>query len=107
VGQVQFINNEGGGFSERVQFTPNETIAQFIARNVIGRPGNYNIRINNQEVSADTLLRDGDRVSAVARPGTVHGARQLVEGDRLTVTPKNVPGALKALANIIRNLIDG
>jgi hypothetical protein len=31
----------------------------------------------------------------------------LVEGDRLTVTPKNVPGALKALANIIRNLIDG
>jgi hypothetical protein len=46
---------------------------------------------------AGAALQDRDSVSAVPRPGTVSSNLQLQDGDRVTVTPKNIAGAFQLL----------
>jgi hypothetical protein len=71
---VLFINNNGGGFADKVWVEEGTTLAQFLARQMRGDSlSNYLIRHNNDKVVAgDQLLRDGDKVSAT--PVKIEGA---------------------------------
>lgn len=98
--RVQFINNDGGGFAEFVEIREGETIKQFLTRQNVTNFNNYHIRLRTQagghplEVAACQVLSEGNVVSAVAKPGTVSAGQALNDGARVTVTPKNVTGAL-------------
>lgn len=91
---VTFINSNGGGFQGSETCNPGETIEQFLTRKGITNFSDYNIRLNGQEVRGDQRLVSGDRVSAVVIPGTVSANQQLQDGQRLTVTPKRIAGAV-------------
>jgi hypothetical protein len=62
--RVLFINNDGGGFADYVDIEPNTTVIQFFTQRLPERPAqDFLIRVNRQPVSADQMLRDGDRIS--------------------------------------------
>jgi sulfur carrier protein ThiS len=100
--RVRYINNDGAGFSDAVQIPDGMTVEQFLQKQGVTNPSAYHIRVNGQEcVIPEDTLKDGDRVSVVARPGTTSPDQQLAEGDRVSVTPKRVAGAFKALEQAI------
>jgi sulfur carrier protein ThiS len=70
--EVLFLNSEGEGFAKREEMEPGATIAQFVQSKMERSPENYIIRVNNNPVEADYVLQEGDKV---------------------TVTPKNIEGA--------------
>jgi len=70
---VLFINNDGGGFADYLQFDPGTTVAElFAARVPHSRPEQYLIRVNRQPVAPDQELQEGDRVSFT--PVKIEGA---------------------------------
>jgi sulfur carrier protein ThiS len=71
--KVLFINNSGGGFADHIEVEPGTTVTQlFEQRLPDARAEDYLIRVNRLPVSADQVLRDGDRVSMT--PTKIHGA---------------------------------
>ncbi len=71
--RVLFINNNGGGFAERIEVPAGTTLADFLEQRLPGYcPSNYLIRLNRQAATADSVLNDGDRVSAT--PIKIEGA---------------------------------
>jgi len=71
--QVRYLNNEGEGFAGIKEVEEKTTLSAFFAQQTEdGEPERYTIRVNNQVTEAEYLLQDGDRV---------------------TVTPKNISGA--------------
>ena len=72
---VEFINNEGGGFSDEINVQNGTTAAQlFVAQMGADKDaGEYLIRVNRTAVPASYVLQGGDR---------------------MTVTPTKIDGAL-------------
>ncbi len=72
--KVLFINNDGGGFADHIEVADNITVQQlFDDRIGKGREPNYLIRVNRMPVSREQIL---------------------VEGDRVTITPTKIEGAV-------------
>lgn len=73
VHKVLYVNNDGGGFADFVEIAEGTTVQQFFAERVPnGRPQDYLIRVNRQPVAADQVLQEGDRVSVT--PTKIEGA---------------------------------
>jgi hypothetical protein len=72
--RILYINNDGGGFADYVEVEPDTTITQFFNRRLPDREAaDFLIRVNRQPVPADQVLQ---------------------VGDRLTITPVKIEGAL-------------
>ena len=72
---VLFVNNEGGGLAEYVPTEEGTTIQDFLVDALATDKAsltNYLIRLNREEASADTVLKDKDRVTAT--PKAIKGA---------------------------------
>ena len=71
--KVLFINNDGGGFADYIQVAGELTVAGlFEERLPHGRPQDYLIRVNRQPVPSTYVLQEGDRVSIT--PTKIEGA---------------------------------
>jgi len=72
--KVLFINNDGGGFADHIEVADNITVQQLFRDRIgAGKESNYLIRVNRMPVSRDQVL---------------------VEGDRVTITPTKIEGAV-------------
>jgi len=79
--QVLFINNDGGGFADRIEIADGTTVAQLFAERLPdGRPQDYLIRVNRQSTSADAVLQSQDRISIT--PTKIEGAAQVARRSR-------------------------
>jgi sulfur carrier protein ThiS len=71
--KVLYVNNDGGGFADYIEIPAGTTVQQFFAERVPqGHPQDYLIRVNRQPVAADQVLQEGDRVSLT--PTKIEGA---------------------------------
>ena len=71
--KVLFINNDGGGFADYVEMSDGMTVNGFFAKQLPGRHAeDYLIRVNRQPVSRDCRLQEGDRVTIT--PTKIEGA---------------------------------
>ena len=62
--QVLLINNDGGGFADRVEIANGTTVLELFRKHIQHRgPEDYLIRVNRQPAARDEPLREGDRVS--------------------------------------------
>jgi hypothetical protein len=70
---VLFINNDGGGFAEYVEVTDAMMVENFFEEQLPGQKAeDYLIRVNRQPVSRDCVLQEGDRVTVT--PTKIEGA---------------------------------
>jgi hypothetical protein len=78
--RVLFVNHLGGGFADRLLIPQGTTSGAFVSERLGGgeAPRSYTIRHNGQECASSDILSDGDR---------------------LTVTPSKVEGALSCCAS--------
>lgn len=73
--QILFINNDGGGFADRIVIRDGISVRELFRERIAdASPADYLIRVNRQPVEADCLLKDGDRVSFT--PTKIEGAIQ-------------------------------
>jgi sulfur carrier protein ThiS len=71
--RVLYVNNDGGGFADYVDVSPVMTVEQFFNEKMPGRePTDYLIRVNRQPVARDHVLQEGDRVTIT--PTKIEGA---------------------------------
>ena len=71
--KILFINNEGGGFADYVQVPESTSVQEFFSQQLPNRKAeDYLIRVNRQPVSRDQILQDGDRVTMT--PVKIEGA---------------------------------
>ena len=71
--EILFINNDGGGFADRITIAAQTTVAQlFQQRLPHAKSTDYLIRVNRQLATADQVLAPGDRVSLT--PTKIEGA---------------------------------
>jgi sulfur carrier protein ThiS len=71
--KILFINNDGGGFADYVEVTPGTTVEQFFSQKLPDRDASdYLIRVNRQPVPRDYALQEGDRVTVT--PTKIEGA---------------------------------
>lgn len=71
--KILFINNDGGGFADYVEVQDGITVEEFFANRLPGCRGeDYLIRVNRQPVARDHALQEGDRVSIT--PTKIEGA---------------------------------
>jgi sulfur carrier protein ThiS len=71
--RVLFINNDGGGFADRIDIDAGITVDKLFEQRLPGRqPEDFLIRVNYQPVSADQVLQEGDRISI--SPTKIDGA---------------------------------
>ena len=74
--RILFINNDGGGYADYVEVAAGTTADKFFSQQIAGgKAEDYLIRVNRQPVPRDYVLQEGDRV---------------------TVTPTKIEGALAA-----------
>ena len=73
---IFFINNDGGGFADRIDVAESTTVASLFAEKMLGRKAvDYLIRVNRQPAVADQLLKPEDRVSIT--PTKIEGAGEV------------------------------
>lgn len=71
--KVLFIDNQGGGFADFVNVEGGTTAEQFFGQRYEGQhPDDYLIRVNRQPVSKDQVLQEGDRITVT--PTKIEGA---------------------------------
>jgi len=71
--KVMYLNNDGGGFADVVEAPQGQTVAEFFASRMPNRDASdYLVRVNRLPCSADQVLRDGDRISVT--PTKIEGA---------------------------------
>jgi sulfur carrier protein ThiS len=71
--KILFINNEGGGFADYVEVEPNTTVEKFFGQQLPGRAAaDFLIRVNRQPVAHDYVLQEGDRITMT--PTKIEGA---------------------------------
>ena len=71
--KIMFLNNDGGGFADYVDVLPGVTVDKFFDQQMPGRKTeDYLIRVNRQPVARDYVLQEGDRVSIT--PTKIEGA---------------------------------
>ncbi len=74
--RILYINNDGGGFADYVEVAAGTTVEKFFAQHMSGSEASgYLIRVNRQPVPRDYVLQ---------------------EGDRITITPTKIEGAVRA-----------
>ena len=72
--KILLINNDGGGFADYIDVPVGTSVKQLFDQRIgAGRESNYLIRVNRQPVARDQVL---------------------VEGDRISITPTKIEGAL-------------
>ena len=71
--RILYVNNQGGGFADYVQIEEGKTVEQFFKDKMPGEVStDYLIRINRQPVPRDYVLQEGDRVTVT--PTKIDGA---------------------------------
>jgi hypothetical protein len=71
--KVLYVNNDGGGYADYVEIESNVSIGEFVTQRMPGRTAaDYMIRVNRQPVARDYVLQEGDRVSIT--PTKIEGA---------------------------------
>jgi molybdopterin converting factor small subunit len=71
--RILYINNDGGGFADYVEAAAGTTVEKFFTQQVPDRKADdYLIRVNRQPVARDTVLQEGDRVTMT--PTKIEGA---------------------------------
>ena len=71
--KILFINNDGAGFCDYIDVEAGTTVSQFFQQRVgHGKPNDYLIRVNRQPVPSDQVLQEGDRISVT--PTKIEGA---------------------------------
>jgi hypothetical protein len=71
--KVSYINNEGGGFADFIELNDGTTVGQFISAKFPDRaPNSLSIRVNREPTTADYVLKEGDRLSVT--PAKIAGA---------------------------------
>lgn len=71
--KVLFTNNVGTGFSNDVEIPAGTSVGKFFKDNFgDARPENFTIRCNKETVPSDYVLKDGDRLTVI--PSKVTGA---------------------------------
>ena len=71
--RLLYINNDGGGFADYVEVSQGMTVEKFFAQKMPGQePSDYLIRVNRQPVAGDYVLKEGDRVTVT--PTKIEGA---------------------------------
>ena len=74
--RVLFINNDGGGFADYIEVAEGTTVDRLFSQQLPDRePEDFLIRVNRQPVARDHVLQ---------------------KGDRITMTPTKIEGALAA-----------
>ena len=71
--RILYINNDGAGFAEHLTIDSGTTVRAFFNERYKGQALDYLIRVNRQPVASDYIL---------------------VEGDRITITPTKIEGAV-------------
>jgi sulfur carrier protein ThiS len=67
------INNDGAGFADYIEIAEGTTVIQLFAERIPhGKAQDYLIRVNRQPVPADQVLQEGDRISLT--PTKIEGA---------------------------------
>ncbi len=70
---ILLINNDGAGFADYVEAEEGTTVREFFEGHISNPdPSSYLIRVNRQPVPGDQILVDGDRVSIT--PSKIEGA---------------------------------
>jgi hypothetical protein len=71
--RLLWINNDGGGFADYVTVSEGTTVDRFFRQQLPGREsGDFLIRVNRQPVPKDYVLQEGDRVTMT--PLKIEGA---------------------------------
>jgi hypothetical protein len=70
--KILYINNDGGGFADRIEIEPGTSVQRLFEQRVGGRAADYLIRVNRQSAVAEQFLQEGDRVSFT--PVKIEGA---------------------------------
>ncbi len=71
--RILFIDNDGAGFADYLDIAENTNIEQFFKIKMSGRePSDYLIRVNRQPVPCEYVLKEGDRVTIT--PTKIEGA---------------------------------
>ena len=71
--KLLWINNEGGGFADYVEATQGTTVEKFFRQKLPDRnPHDFLIRVNRQPVAKDCVLQEGDRITMT--PVKIEGA---------------------------------
>jgi hypothetical protein len=71
--KILFVNNDGGGFADYIELPERMTVTQLFERQMRGaKPENYLIRVNARPAARDQELAEGDRVSMT--PTKIEGA---------------------------------
>ena len=71
--KVLYINNAGGGFADYLDINQGTTVEQFFSKRMLDcRPEDHLIRVNRQPVARDYVLQEGDRVTIT--PTKIEGA---------------------------------
>ena len=66
--RILFLNHDGGGFADHIEIEEGMTVeVLFTQRMKNANPGDYLIRVNRQPVTAGQQLQEGDRVSITPR----------------------------------------
>ncbi|WP_437192475.1 MoaD/ThiS family protein [Planctomicrobium sp. SH527] len=83
--KILFLNNLGAGFADQIDIPEGTTVAQLFEQRVShGSPADYLIRVNRQPTTSDYVLQPGDRVSVT--PTKIEGAlRAGIRGERTEV----------------------
>jgi sulfur carrier protein ThiS len=70
--RILYINNSGAGFAKHIEVPAQTTIAAFFNEKIGGSASDHLIRVNRQPTAADYILQEGDRVSIT--PIRIEGA---------------------------------
>ena len=71
--RILYINNSGGGFADYLDVTSGTSVETFFNENMSNRkPDDFLIRVNRQPVARDYVLQEGDRVTVT--PTKIEGA---------------------------------
>jgi sulfur carrier protein ThiS len=71
--RILFVDNDGAGFADYIDIAENTTVEQFFKIKMSGKEvSDYLIRVNRQPVARDYVLREGDRVTIT--PTKIEGA---------------------------------
>ncbi len=71
--RILYVNNQGGGFADYVQIEKGKTVEQFFKDKMPSEVStDYLIRVNRQPVPRDYVLQEGDRVTVT--PTKIDGA---------------------------------
>jgi len=71
--RLLYINNDGGGFADYVTVSEGTTVEQFFKDKMQGsKPDDFLIRVNRQPVPREYVLKEGDRVTVT--PTKIEGA---------------------------------